>query len=591
MSVKIKEIQIENFKGIRKANIKGLAGLNVFIGKNNSGKSSVAESLTSFFSKTGGFPTEMILPPEIMHYDKEGNAIRESKISILFSLRKSFYKNLDISDDHIQQIKNAHKKGLLVTMDRFNNPGGGDKFYDNYKIATKNRPKDSQKNNNLNRIVLDHLRKSLNSIKAIGPLDGFRSNSYTEKYYNILYGKASDDRNPRDGIATIENNLKNIQGDGGKYRGIIKEFLSRFNAFSAREFSEPKHISQSGLLSEFGNEDEQLEQIKFYCQGDGEIDSLELFWHLDKLSFGNEQENTCQVYIIDQPENHKHVSLQRKFLNLMLKLSQDKQFFICTHSPVFASQYLNPNVSVYLVSKNKDKDSTEILPILKQASTQKIRKELGLINIDHFFCNAILFVEGYTESIVFSALLRFYNENTDSLGIKTINLESNSGAKPKKIKNTLEIIKETDIIPFIALDKKDPGSEKYQKDALRQYPDLFPDPVQYHLWDSGWFINSFPPDLIKKAFINLMKGKDLKSKITIKSIKEEAESGNQIEKYLGKELVNNIAGGKFCKTDFAEYLASEIDKIPRSRKENYLQNEIFKYTKNLTEKLKKINTT
>ena len=41
----IKRLEIENFRGISKGKIEGFSQLNIFIGKNNSGKSTILEAL------------------------------------------------------------------------------------------------------------------------------------------------------------------------------------------------------------------------------------------------------------------------------------------------------------------------------------------------------------------------------------------------------------------------------------------------------------------------------------------------------------------------------------------------------------------
>ena len=41
----IKSLEIKNFRGIKEAHLKGFVGINIFVGKNGSGKSSLLESL------------------------------------------------------------------------------------------------------------------------------------------------------------------------------------------------------------------------------------------------------------------------------------------------------------------------------------------------------------------------------------------------------------------------------------------------------------------------------------------------------------------------------------------------------------------
>ncbi len=57
----IKEFSIENFKGIKSGKVEGLSEVNVFIGKNNSGKSTILEILN--FVKAAFEPNDILDNP------------------------------------------------------------------------------------------------------------------------------------------------------------------------------------------------------------------------------------------------------------------------------------------------------------------------------------------------------------------------------------------------------------------------------------------------------------------------------------------------------------------------------------------------
>ena len=41
----IKEVEIENFRGIRKGTLTSLKGINILVGRNNTGKSTILEAI------------------------------------------------------------------------------------------------------------------------------------------------------------------------------------------------------------------------------------------------------------------------------------------------------------------------------------------------------------------------------------------------------------------------------------------------------------------------------------------------------------------------------------------------------------------
>ncbi len=50
----IKDLRLRNFRGIKEADLKGFTGINIFVGRNGSGKSSVLESLYTILTKGEG---------------------------------------------------------------------------------------------------------------------------------------------------------------------------------------------------------------------------------------------------------------------------------------------------------------------------------------------------------------------------------------------------------------------------------------------------------------------------------------------------------------------------------------------------------
>ena len=80
-----KSIEIKNFRGIESLKIDDLSRLNVFLGQNNSGKSSVLEAIAMLTSMSNPDVPQMI------------NAVRARKPFSNFLGIKYFFRNLDIS--------------------------------------------------------------------------------------------------------------------------------------------------------------------------------------------------------------------------------------------------------------------------------------------------------------------------------------------------------------------------------------------------------------------------------------------------------------------------------------------------------------
>jgi len=82
----IKQLSIKNFKGIRQGRLEGLTEVNIFIGRNNSGKSTILEAL--YFVKAAFEPVDILHNPVLQH-------ILSRRISRQLSDSEEFFHKYD----------------------------------------------------------------------------------------------------------------------------------------------------------------------------------------------------------------------------------------------------------------------------------------------------------------------------------------------------------------------------------------------------------------------------------------------------------------------------------------------------------------
>lgn len=585
--MKIKEIKIEDFKGIKELHISDLGSVNFFIGKNNCGKTSILESLNSFFSDSY-FSTGLLAPPSVIHYDKSGKEHGETQISILFELPKDFYghiKEINSDERHLLEVKYGLK--IWITKHRFSDEQGQhpEKIYVNYRI--ENNPGKRIDRKKFDKFILDKVRghySGKEKVRFVGSIDGLRLEPDMNNYYNIYSGQGGETLELRQSMIKIFNKLRTHLNSNDRY--LTEDFLKRIKNFSPKEFSNLFIRDQENAVVEFGGR-ENLRSMPYYNQGDGEIDALELLWGFDALSFPDNASNSCTLYIMDEPENHKHASLQRKLLDRIINLGkEERQFFICTHSPVFTSRYRESGV--YLVTRNIDSDVNQAKLVLNPSSTAELKRELGLLNIDNFFSNAILFIEGTTEAQVIPSLLRFYDKDESSLGLKIHSVGGNDKINFNRLKETLMILEDTYIMPFIVLDKEN-RAERNRTDIIKSYPNLFKrKEVQYYLWNDKFFVNTLPQRIVLDAFNKLLKEKDSKKEITSKDLEVTRKRGGKIEDLFDKVCYEELET-KLDKTTLGKYIAEKIDELGEEDKEEFSKNEVFACIRKIIEFVDKLN--
>ncbi|MGJ4748146.1 ATP-dependent nuclease [Leptospira sp. SA-E8] len=101
--------------------------------------------------------------------------------------------------------------------------------------------------------------------------------------------------------------------------------------------------------------------------------------------------------LIEEPENHLHADIQRRFLNL-LRLYKDKQFIITTHSSVFLdTQYVNK--IFHILNENG------VISASDQTSKSEIINALGYSVADNLVADVLILTEGPTDIIFIKKIL------------------------------------------------------------------------------------------------------------------------------------------------------------------------------------------
>jgi predicted ATP-dependent endonuclease of OLD family len=152
------------------------------------------------------------------------------------------------------------------------------------------------------------------------------------------------------------------------------------------------------------------------------------------------------VFLIEEPELHLHAGAQRDLRKFIEENSRSKQFFITTHSTIFARTSNNSNV--HLVTRNAAQ--SYVRKVVEPQDLVLVKSELGHNNLDFFSYNVILFVEGETEAVAFPILAESIGIDLSQERVKIINLKGKS--KLAKLDEYLRYLKDSGVVPFVVLD-------------------------------------------------------------------------------------------------------------------------------------------
>ncbi|WP_139996316.1 AAA family ATPase [Paenibacillus paridis] len=400
--------------------ISNLSKINIFVGSNNSGKSSLMRSM--FISK------EIHFKPARVDLVKTNKVIKDLKALIARMM-------IDFNIVDYDNIKSNIEK--MVEISNFSN--GVNAYGDFYRMM------DELINLKDQRVVTttsgafyryEELNKSLNSVGGeykqqmdsifgeetqmylfkkvyIPTLRGLRSFGDTEDPFLKRtiddYFEQNDHWDVFTGLG-LYSHLKRLLLGGMREREVVSKFqnfLSK-NFFDGEEVVLIPSINSDVVHVKIGNEKEQ----PIYKLGDGIqsiiIITFPVFEIMDKPA----------LIFIEEPELYLHPGMQRKLMET-LSTFDNLQFFITTHSNHFLDITLDlQNISIYkfakkLVTGYSDEREMEANFDIENVSNEdsSVLEMLGVKNSSVFLSNCTIWVEGITDRYYIRKYLELYHKS------------------------------------------------------------------------------------------------------------------------------------------------------------------------------------
>ncbi|NOX65221.1 MAG: AAA family ATPase [Chlorobi bacterium] len=396
--MRIKNITIKNYRGIKNPEKLEISNLNTFVGKNDAGKSIILRALECFFN-TKKFDTK-----DIFKGKTEGESI---------IIEISFSPTVDVDDlaldsDNLITIKKDFSliNGKIKLTEYYFCNDFEEEQYQNLW---------NKKEQDLNKIISDlgeepkksgRGKKNVIRIEQIKEIlkDKDRKNTYheladflknIEKTYPIKlpeysFFDAEQDldvqatnfqsqfkpiistyfENSKDKTSEIEKGLKlELASEFEEIRKYMTKNVSNLKKLNpTTDFDWSKSLKKFDLNLEFEGHNFD---VPISHKGTG-FKRLLMVAYFEYLA--NKKNIKNQIFAIEEPETYLHPSAQEDLLNSIIKISENAQFFLTTHSPVFAGATGGENS--ILVTKN----SSGISSYEKgnQNIIDQIIKELGI---------------------------------------------------------------------------------------------------------------------------------------------------------------------------------------------------------------------
>ena len=250
------------------------------------------------------------------------------------------------------------------------------------------------------------------------------------------------------------------------------------------------------------------------------------------------------MLMIEEPELHLHASAQRNLRAIMESYCDNHQFLMTTHSTIFAN--MTQNTSLYLVTK-KGMQST-FRQVKEPDDLRFVKWELGHNNADIYGFNLVVFVEGESETVALPIMSETLDHDFAQNGIKLLNIKGSG--KVKKLEQYLEYLKDSDTAPFVVADGNKDVSKKIQD--WTGSPRLLP-PKNFQVWERE-FEDLFPVELITESLIEL-------GYREITSEKLNKEKGNLSIVHAIRKILYETGQNELDKPALAETIAKKMSRI------------------------------
>lgn len=440
--MKFDSVTIKNFRNFEDISI-NLTNKNIFFGMNDVGKTNFLYALrfvfdkdvrkqnfndTDYYKKKVDMPIEIVIAIDISDTENADSQKLRAKLKgailtdqdIVYIKIKADYDEKEMVGVPIlywggdfEDLEEMKVHGTFFEIDYIFNVIYIDAYVDLYALFKKNANTLLVNDQEQDKDILDNIHKACDELNTqISSLSGIKA--FEEKIAPEYKKFRHDD---------ISVSVKSEIAVKGLYSNIVP------------------YIKQDKEDSLYPTSGEGRKKLLVYA----------IFDLLSK----EEEEKKINIFLIEEPENHLHRSMQIALSHILFLDNKYQYLFMTTHSPYVLAEMDQVNL-VRIYSKNKIVSKSILYIVPNEFKSQ--RKMLNRCLVEAVFADKVLLVEGPSENLLFGKILSEMNPFYEADGIYILPV-GGFGFKPYyKILNALDI---PNIIKTDNDLRKIKGKEKY----------------------------------------------------------------------------------------------------------------------------------